>query len=129
MDRKCLYRKIKLPIIAALIVLTLVVSTSYTLFHSMVAAQQSNSITIVPGASNANNTQFYNPSRLSVTVGSLVTWVNNDNSPHTVTSNMSQFDSNIIPAGASFSHTFDSPGIYGYYCTIHPFMRGEIRSG
>jgi plastocyanin len=29
------------------------------------------------------------------------------------------FDSNNVPAGASFVHTFATAGTYQYYCKIH----------
>jgi len=29
-------------------------------------------------------------------------------------------------AGSSFSHTFDAPGTYPYFCMVHPWMEGTV---
>ncbi|WP_396611051.1 plastocyanin/azurin family copper-binding protein [Haloferax sp. S1W] len=63
--------------------------------------------------------------RAEVETGATVEWVNEDGYGHTVTS--AQFHDGAeswsfarqVPGGGSVSHTFDSPGIYEYYCTIH----------
>ena len=82
----------------------------------------------------------FNPERLSVAVGTAVTWKNEDASEHTVTSGVvnqgsigvttapdSRFESGSLKQNATFSHTFTAPGTYSYFCTIHPAtMRGEI---
>jgi plastocyanin len=45
---------------------------------------------------------------------------------HTVTADDNSFNSGILPPGASFSHTFDTPGSTSYKCLIHPFMTGMV---
>ncbi len=63
----------------------------------------------------------FSPSLDTVAVGSTVTWTNSDSYGHTVTSDPGSsevFDSPVA-AGASFSHTYNTAGIYGYYCKIH----------
>jgi hypothetical protein len=37
------------------------------------------------------------------------------------------WDSGIMDPGDTFEFTFEGPGEYLYYCTIHPFQRGIIR--
>jgi len=49
------------------------------------AVGQSKTVSIVKDASNPSSIEPYNPSPLSVSVGTTVTWVNNDNTGHTVT--------------------------------------------
>lgn len=84
-------------------------------------------VTIVQGAGNQNNGQFYTPQSLTVKVGTTVKWVNHDGTTHTVTSKGSNaFDSGYIPAGGSFGFKFSQPGSYQYYCTLHPWMTGTI---
>jgi plastocyanin len=83
-------------------------------------------ITIVQGAGNPNNGQFYSPSSYDVKVGTTVTWVNDDGTTHTVTSSNGTFSSGPLPPGASFSYTFTQPGTYGYTCSYHPWMTGTI---
>jgi plastocyanin len=97
------------------------------------AVAQSKTVSIVKGASNPSSIEPYNPSPLSVPVGTTVTWVNNDNTGHTVTEGNPSgntppngFDSGILGPGKTFTHTFDKPGAVQYYCTLHPTMLGEI---
>lgn len=64
--------------------------------------------------------------RIVVRKGGTVTWTNNDGMPHTVTANDGSFGSDRLGAGGTFSRTFDEAGTYGYYCAVHPMMRGEV---
>jgi plastocyanin len=68
----------------------------------------------------------YEPSSLTVTAGSTVTWVNNGSTAITVTSPDGLFDSESIAAGGSFSYTFDTPGTFRYFCVPYPHMKGVI---
>ena len=52
----------------------------------LVVGQPSNSISIVAGASSSTSPRFYDPSPSNISIGTSVIWINNDNSPHTVTS-------------------------------------------
>ena len=71
--------------------------------------------------------QSFQPSTLSVPAGTTVTWHNQDNAQHTVTSDTNgQFDSGAIATGKKFTHTFTDPGSYGYHCSIHPGVKGTI---
>ena len=85
---------------------------------------------------------FYVPRSHSVNAGDVVTWINEDSAPHTVTSgtgaslskqlNQSEgkpdgfFDSGIINPQESWSFTFTEPGIFTYYCTLHPWVERNI---
>jgi plastocyanin len=44
----------------------------------------------------------------------IVTWVNTDSKPHTVTAKDGSFDALVQP-GASFSYNFSRVGVYEYY--------------
>ncbi len=84
----------------------------------------------IVGNSGSNS---YNPNPLEIKVGDTVTWLNNDSSPHTVTSSSSSssseesnFDSDVLRRDETFSFTFDREGEYPYYCTLHPNMVGTI---
>src|SRR5215213_4585178 len=94
-------------------------------------------ISIVEGSSNPSNDDFYDPSPATVKRGSSVTWINNDSVPHTATSGNPQngeaptgaiFDSGIIgPRQASKEIPINADtGTYDYYCTLHPFMKGQL---
>jgi plastocyanin len=71
----------------------------------------------------------FTPTILRVETGAEVIWENNDSgAPHNVT----LFDGEVVggdeslTAGESVSHAFASPGVYGYLCSIHPFMLGVV---
>jgi len=63
---------------------------------------------------------------VSVSPGSTVTWVNNDEEPHTVTSETGLFASGGLDTGQKFSFKFDKAGTYKYRCSIHPQMVGTV---
>jgi len=67
------------------------------------------------------------PDALTVTVGTTVTWTNDDTVAHTVTADDGSFDSGMIAPGGTFSFTFNTAGTYPYKCTVHlPDMIGTI---
>ena len=80
------------------------------------------------GMQMANGNDYYSPPNLTVVIGvnSTVTWINNDDVPHTVTANDGSFDSGNLDAGQGWTHTFSAPGTYAYYCSYHPWMKGTI---
>src|SRR5579859_4357131 len=70
----------------------------------------------------------FKPNELTVRVGASVTWVNRDDVPHTATSKDATpaFDSKALDTDDSYSFKFTSPGVYHYYCKVHPHMTGTI---
>jgi plastocyanin len=66
------------------------------------------------------------PAALEVSVGTTITWTNNDSAPHTVTSTDGVFDSARLNQGETFSFTFTEAGDYSYFCSFHPGMQGTI---
>jgi plastocyanin len=70
----------------------------------------------------------FDPGSLTVTVGSQVTWINHDDIPHTVVSTKNLFKSSVLDTGEKFSHVFEGPGEYPYYCSIHPKMTGTLKA-
>lgn len=79
--------------------------------------------------SAANTTSvYYSPPSIVVVVGknNTVTWINNDNAPHTVTADDGSFNSGNLNAGESWTHVFTTPGSYTYHCGYHPWMRATI---
>ncbi|GAB3628992.1 Amicyanin-alpha [Pandoraea terrae] len=82
-----------------------------------------------PGANAVRIDNFsFSPQTLTVAAGTTVTWVNYDDSPHTVTSdaNPHLFNSPAMDTDDKFSHTFTTPGTYKYFCAIHPHMVGVV---
>ena len=70
----------------------------------------------------------FSPGTLSVPVGTTVTWINHDETPHTVTAadNPRSFKSPGLDTDDKFSFTFTKPGTYTYLCTVHPYMTGRV---
>jgi plastocyanin len=66
------------------------------------------------------------PATLTVSAGQSVTFTNDDDDAHTVTATDSSFDSKGLDTSGSWHHTFATPGVYKYFCELHPFMRGTI---
>ncbi|HEU5258646.1 MAG TPA: metallophosphoesterase [Vicinamibacterales bacterium] len=69
------------------------------------------------------------PTTASVAVGSTITWTNRDDIPHTIVSTEQKFKSPVLDTGEQFSHRFDAPGTYKYFCSLHPKMTGQIVVG
>ncbi|HEX5891362.1 MAG TPA: plastocyanin/azurin family copper-binding protein [Nitrososphaeraceae archaeon] len=92
-------------------------------------------ISMVQGSSNPNNKVFYDPASAKVKTSTTITWTNDDTLPHTVTSGNAdtgpsgEFDSGIVMGGSSFSHTFDKAGSFDYFCSLHPYMTGQVIVG
>jgi plastocyanin len=80
-----------------------------------------------PNAVTIDNFAFA-PTLLMIAPGTKVTWINNDEEPHTVTSadGGKTFKSGALDTDDKFSFTFDKPGTYKYFCSIHPHMVATI---
>ena len=96
-------------------------------------AADSATVTNAPGSSTPGcEPECFIPSTVTIDVGGTVTWENNDTAAHTSTAGSATegpsgvFDSSLIMAGSSFSHTFDSAGTYDYFCMVHPWMEGIV---
>ena len=80
-----------------------------------------------PAKVTVSNVKF-EPRTLTVKAGTTVTWENKEGT-HTVTSDNGAFESDTLSAGQSFSHKFDKPGRYPYYCTFHGSKGGHDMAG
>jgi nitrite reductase (NO-forming) len=90
-------------------------------------------VIISPGSSSPSNAKFFDPPKLTVSKGTTVTWKNGDSTMHTVTSGSAQggesgtvFDSSYLTGGKTFQWTPNSTGTFDYYCTLHPYMKGQV---
>jgi plastocyanin len=68
----------------------------------------------------------FGPTNLTVASGTTVTWINNDDVPHTVVSDDKVFRSKALDTDDKFSYTFTKPGTYNYFCSVHPKMTAKI---
>ena len=94
--------------------------------------QEPSSVIITLGAADEGNFEPFTPRALNVMPGSMVSWTNEDATPHTVTAEGTGaplFDSGPISPGDTFDNIFDMSGEFGYHCSIHPWMTGRVMVG
>lgn len=85
---------------------------------------------IIPfGAKDKDVSEFYVPSSISVRLSETVTWTNEDDADHTVTSTAGIFNSGVFEPGQSFSNQFSENGNFQYFCQLHPWMTGTVIAG
>ena len=68
----------------------------------------------------------FSPGNLQVPVGATVTWTNADSAPHNAVDRGGGWSTDILDRGDSGSITFEEPGDYDYFCSIHPSMRARL---
>ena len=66
------------------------------------------------------------PATLKVAPGTTVTFVNDDQEPHTVTATDHSFDSEGLDTNQKWAHAFANAGTYTYFCEMHPYMHGTV---
>jgi plastocyanin len=66
------------------------------------------------------------PDTVTVQRGTTVRWVNDDDDPHTVTSDKEAFASPGMDKREAWTFTFAAPGTYTYHCALHPTMTGTV---
>ncbi|HVI07270.1 MAG TPA: cupredoxin family copper-binding protein [Candidatus Binatia bacterium] len=85
-----------------------------------------------PRAVQASNVEIkidnfsFAPTDLVVKSGTRITWTNRDDIPHTVVEDDKLFKSKVLDTGEQFTFSPTKPGIYKYYCSIHPKMTAKI---
>ena len=117
------------------IIITLSIGTVLLINNSAKVIAQGNeiSITIIKDAPNKANKAF-NPDIVNIKAGQKVKWTNMDSSIHTVTSGTDAndpqsgkvFDSKALSANAHCEFTFQTQGVFSYYCQFHPQMVGKV---
>ena len=128
-------------------IFTLTVITFYP--NEFVIGNESASVVIPKGSASpeVNITkltprQWYVPSQISINQNDTVTWINTDTESHTVTSGIGEgleslvnkkqgtkngiFDSGIFKPDTNWTYQFEQPGIFTYFCTVHPWMEGTV---
>ena len=68
----------------------------------------------------------FTPGTISISMGSTVTWTNQDNTTHAVVADNGAFASGAIPPGGKYSYMFPSAGTFTYHDTSNPNMRGTV---
>ena len=68
----------------------------------------------------------FEPAMVAVKRGDVVIWINKDPVPHSVVA-QGHFDSHSIAPGGTWKYVARTAGQYGYFCSFHPTMKGELR--
>ncbi len=68
----------------------------------------------------------FRPPNLSVPAGATVTWVNRDEAPHDQKARDETWKTNLLQRDEESVITFDEPGMWEYFCTIHPYMTATL---
>jgi plastocyanin len=66
------------------------------------------------------------PQRMVIKAGTTVTWINEDDIPHTVAATDKSFRSKVLDTDDKYSFTFTTAGVFEYFCSLHPHMTGTI---
>jgi len=100
--------------------------------------QTANEIDIATGAGDQNAAcvaahNCFTPNPLTVAPGTTVTWKNTDTAIHYVCSGKSTddecgkvFEGDAIKPGKTFQFTFANAGTFDYFCSVHPWMTGQV---
>ena len=118
----------------------LTISTVRTIAYgvSSSSGQDSRSLVTVLDVSiiGIKKDKSFDPNPIEINTGDSITWTNDDNEIHTVTSGSdegpsigTEFDSGTLAPGQSFTHQFDKPGTYEYFCSFHDSMTGKVIVG
>jgi plastocyanin len=68
----------------------------------------------------------FGPQRVTVKAGTTVTWINEDDIPHTIAATGKAFRSKVLDTDDKYSFTFTTAGVFDYFCSLHPHMTGTI---
>lgn len=71
----------------------------------------------------------FQPTPLTIPVGTTVVWTNQDTAPHTATNDPGSaftFDTGRLQQGQSGKITFTQVGTFPYHCSVHPNMHGMV---
>lgn len=92
----------------------------YFLFLFVVFAKCSKKQTATPGTNEIwLEYKMFQPTQLSITKGTTITFTNKDNADHTAHETSNLFYSGKLHSGNSYSYTFNTPGTYYIYCDFH----------
>ena len=100
------------------------VGTYYTLYLKPVRV-----VATAVTATTVRVTNFaFEPKELTVPAGTTVEWID-ETGQHNIFSEADTFKSDDLTAGARFTHQFNEPGTFPYYCEFHGERGGGKMSG
>ena len=70
----------------------------------------------------------FTPAEITIHRGDSITWTNRDDIPHTITdaAHPPTFRSQALDTDDTVSFTFDKPGVFRYFCSLHPHMQASV---
>ena len=84
----------------------------------------------IKGNPLGNPDSLYSPPTIRIKTGTTVTWIERDDSQHTVTPDVSSpgwpAGSSTLTLGKRYSHDFKRAGVYRYHCLYHQNMLGVV---
>jgi len=96
--------------------------------HSMNATVENAEGSSVPGC----EPDCFIPATVTIGVGGMVTFANNDNAAHTSTAGSpadgpsGAWDSSLVMPGSAYTTGALDAGEYPYFCMVHPWMEGLV---
>jgi len=128
-----------MPLVAALLI-TACSSDDDTVDSARPSDTVTDVATLAPGGSptvNAANNEVlvqgfrFQPAALTISTGTEVRWLNEDDIRHTATSGIPgeitpQFMIDLDGQGTDGSFVFTAAGTYEYFCEVHESMRGTV---
>lgn len=119
------------------VILSILILSSYNTTQAFESTDPTKStpnivIAINPGAMDYESQHPFNQSKVTVPVGTNVTWINNDRTLHTIVSGDPEngpsniFYSPLFDNKETYTFIFTKPGIYPYYDTSWTHMTGQV---
>jgi plastocyanin len=68
----------------------------------------------------------FSPAEITVEPGTIVEWVNRDQTIHNIIVPTGKLSSPGMDTGDQFTYRFDAAGDFSYLCGLHPHMTGVI---
>ncbi len=68
----------------------------------------------------------FGPGKLTVDKGTVVTWTNQDDIPHTIVLTALGVRSKALDTDKAFTYQFNKAGTFSYVCGLHPQMHGQV---
>jgi len=126
-----MHRTSRVRVLAPLVVVTVSILVAGSLFARTASPEPAATVTMT-------NTLSFSPQQVTIQAGETVEWKNTSVIVHTVTADPEEatveesvqlpdgaaaFDSGDLDRGETFTHTFETPGTYRYFCIPHEGAR------
>ena len=83
-------------------------------------------IHIPKGSFHPATNRSFNPDEIIINKGQTITWINEEKTPHTITSKGFFLFNSLLKQNEEFTYQFDKVASFEFGCTLHPWMHGTI---